>query len=85
MSLLYLPLGPEGAEKGIDVWLALEAFELTIYRRYDVSVLLACDCDFLPLVRKLNTIGTRVMFLGWDFSYVDRNSQDRETRTSQVK
>jgi hypothetical protein len=79
----HLPLGPDG-EKGIDVWLALEAYELAIYKRYDVSVLVACDGDFLPLVRKLNTIGTRVMLLGWDFKYVDRNGQDRETRTAQV-
>lgn len=79
----YLPLGPEG-EKGIDVWLALEAYELAIYKRFDVSVLIACDGDFLPLVRKLNTIGTRVMMLAWDFEWVDQNNQERETRTAQV-
>ena len=79
----YLPLGPEG-EKGIDVWLALEAYELAIYKRFDVSVLIACDGDFLPLVRKLNTIGTRVMLLAWDFKWTDQNDQERETRTAQV-
>jgi cold shock CspA family protein len=79
----YLPLSREG-EKGIDVWLALEAFDLAIARRFDVMVLVACDGDFLPLVRKLNTTGTRVMVLGWDFRYVDRNGNDRETRTAQV-
>jgi cold shock CspA family protein len=79
----YLPLGPEG-EKGIDVWLALEAYELAIYKRFDVSVLVACDGDFLPLVRKLNTLGTRVMLLAWDFKYIDQNNQERETRTAQV-
>ena len=79
----HLPVGPYG-EKGIDVWLALEAYELTIYKRFDVVVLIASDGDFLPLVRKLNTIGTRVMLLGWDFKFVDRNGQDRETKTSQM-
>jgi hypothetical protein len=79
----YLPLGPDG-EKGIDVWLALEAYELAIYKRFDVSVLVACDGDFLPLVRKLNTLGTRVMLLAWDFKYTDQNNQERETRTAQV-
>lgn len=79
----YLPLGPEG-EKGIDVWLALEAYELAIYKRFDVSVLVACDGDFLPLVRKLNTLGTRVMLLAWDFKWTDQNNQERETRTAQV-
>lgn len=79
----YLPLGPDG-EKGIDVWLALEAYELAIYKRFDVSVLVACDGDFLPLVRKLNTLGTRVMLLAWDFKYMDAAGQERETRTAQV-
>lgn len=79
----YLPLGPEG-EKGIDVWLALEAFELAIYKRFDVSVLVACDGDFLPLVRKMNTLGTRVMLLGWDFKFIDHNNQEHETRTAQT-
>jgi cold shock CspA family protein len=79
----YLPLGPDG-EKGIDVWLALEAYELAIHKRFDVSVLVACDGDFLPLVRKLNTLGTRVMLLAWDFKYIHPTGQERETRTAQV-
>lgn len=79
----YLPLGSEG-EKGIDVWLALEAYELAIFKRFEVTVLVACDGDFRPLVRKLNTIGTRVMLLGWDFKFVDQQGQERETRTAQV-
>jgi cold shock CspA family protein len=78
----YLPLS-RGREKGIDVWLALEAYELAIYKRFNVSVLVASDGDFLPLVRKLNTLGTRVMVLCWDFRYVDQNGNDRETRTAQ--
>src|SRR5579884_2294908 len=79
----YLPLSRDG-EKGIDVWLALEAYELTLYKHFDVVVLVACDGDFLPLVRKLNTVGTRVMVLGWDFRFVDANGSERETRTAQV-
>jgi cold shock CspA family protein len=79
----YLPLTREG-EKGIDVWLALEAYEMAIYKSFDVVVLVVCDGDFLPLVRKLNTLGTRVMVLGWDFRYFDANGNERETRTAQV-
>jgi cold shock CspA family protein len=78
----YLPLSPEG-EKGIDVWFALEAYELAIYKHFDVAVLVAGDGDFLPLVRKLNTLGTRVMLLAWDFKYFDAAGQERETRTAQ--
>ena len=79
----YLPLGPDG-EKGIDVWLALEAYELSIYKQFDVLVLVACDGDFRPLLRKLNTVGTRVMLLAWDFEYTDRHNLQKMTRTAQV-
>ena len=80
----YLPFGQQQGEKGVDVWLALEAFELTIFKRFNVVVLVACDGDFLPLVRKLNTIGARVMVLAWDFKFVDHSGNERETRTSQA-
>lgn len=79
----YLPLRP-GGEMGIDVWLALEAYELAIYKRFDVSVIIAGDGDFLPLLRKLNTLGTRVMLLAWDFKFMDADQKERETRTAQV-
>jgi cold shock CspA family protein/uncharacterized LabA/DUF88 family protein len=79
----YLPLVGEG-EKGVDVWFALEAFELAIYKRFDVSVLVAGDGDYLPLIRKLNTIGTRVMVVGWDFSFTDKNGIQKTTRVAQT-
>ena len=72
----YLPI-TAGGEKGIDVWLALEAFELAVHKRFDVVALIAGDGDFVPLLRKLNTMGTRVMLLGWDFKYVDQNGNER--------
>jgi cold shock CspA family protein/uncharacterized LabA/DUF88 family protein len=78
----YLPMTSRG-EKGIDVWLALEAFELAIYKRYNVCVLIAGDGDFVPLARKLNTLGARVMVLGWDFSYPDEEGgAPHTTKTS---
>ena len=61
----FLPLYPSG-EKGIDVWFSVEAFELAVYKRFDVSVLVTGDGDYVPLARKLNTLGTRVMLLAWD-------------------
>lgn len=79
----YLPVSG-AAEKGIDVWLALETYEMAVLKRYNVIVLIAGDGDFVPLVRKLNALGTRVMLLGWDFRYQDENGEDRETRTSQA-
>lgn len=77
----YLPLGRQG-EKGIDVWLALEAFELAVFKRFNVLVLIACHGDYVPLVRKVNALGTRVMVLGWDFEYVDKSGISRNTTTS---
>ena len=73
--------GSPSREKGIDVWLALEAFELAWRRQLDVVVLVTGDADFLPLVRKLNAIGKRTMLMGWDLlSSVDGS----RTRTAQV-
>jgi len=68
-------------EKRIDVWLALEAYEMATLKRYDVCVLLTGDGDFVPLVRKLNTIGSRVMLLGWDFAY-ERDGKTYRTYVS---
>jgi cold shock CspA family protein/uncharacterized LabA/DUF88 family protein len=83
----YLPLvnRKDGSkeEKGVDVSLALEALELSIFKNFDVVVMIACDGDYLPLVKKLNTRGTRVMVLSWDFNYTDDFGYERGTVTSQ--
>lgn len=83
----YLPLkskqGGGKQEKGIDVWLALEAFEQAFYKRFNVLVLVACDGDYVPLIKKLNALGTRVMVLSWDFEYTNDSGKSMMTRTSQ--
>jgi cold shock CspA family protein/uncharacterized LabA/DUF88 family protein len=82
----YLPLryGENNVvqEKGIDVWLALEAYELSIYKHFDILVLVAGDGDYVPLVRKLHTLGTQVVLLCWDFSYHNEDGYVVETKTS---
>jgi uncharacterized LabA/DUF88 family protein/cold shock CspA family protein len=81
----YLPLRNRSGrkeEKGIDVWLALEALELCWLKKYDVLVLITSDGDFVPLIRKVNTLGTRVMVLSWDFEYTDDTNREIITRTS---
>lgn len=70
-------------ERGIDVWMALEAFELALYKKFSVVVLIASDSDFVPLARKLHTLGIRVMLLGWDYEYYDEENRRRSTVTSQ--
>lgn len=70
-------------EKGIDVSFALESYEQAILRKLDVVVLIASDGDYVPLVRKLNSLGTRVMILSWDFEFTSDNGNTMVTRTSQ--
>jgi uncharacterized LabA/DUF88 family protein len=54
-------------EKGVDVAMALEAFDVAVTRKLDWVALITADADYLPLVRKLGAIGARVMLLGWEF------------------
>ena len=82
----YLPIRTRSGkkeEKGIDVWLALEAFEQAFFKRFNVLVLITSDGDYVPLIRKLNSLGTKVMVLSWDFEYTDDMGRDVVTRTSQ--
>lgn len=69
----YLPLittvQGRPRERGIDVWLSLEAYDLAVHKRFDVLALVACDGDYVPLVRKLSGIGTRTLLLAWDCQY----------------
>ena len=46
-------------------------------------VLVAGDQDYVPLVRKVNGLGTRVMVLGVDVEYQDQNGVPRYQKTSQ--
>lgn len=82
----YLPLKDmmgRKKEKGIDVLMALETYELCMLKRYDVVVLVASDGDHVPLVRKLHALGCKTMLLGWDFEFTDAETGDHQyTRTS---
>jgi uncharacterized LabA/DUF88 family protein len=69
-------------EKGIDVWLALEAYDLAVHKRFDVLVLVAGDQDYVPLIRKVNGLGTRVLVLGVDVEFQDSSGQARFQKTS---
>lgn len=82
----YLPLKDvmgRKKEKGIDVLMALETYELCMLKRYDVVVLIASDSDHVPLVRKLHALGCKTMLLGWDFEFTDAETGETQyTRTS---
>jgi uncharacterized LabA/DUF88 family protein/cold shock CspA family protein len=66
-------------EKGIDVLMALETYELCMLKRYDVVALVASDGDHVPLVRKLHALGCKTMLLGWDFEFNDQESGELQT------
>ena len=53
-------------EKGIDVWFALEAFELALHRKFDFVVLMTGDADHEMLIRKLKALKIRVILLNWN-------------------
>ncbi len=53
-------------EKGIDVWFALDAFQLSLIHNFDYVVLITGDADHEMLVNKLQTIKSRVILLTWN-------------------
>ena len=58
-------------EKGIDVWFALEAFELAMFRDFDFIVLITGDADHEMLIKKLKALKIETILLTWD---VEENS-----------
>jgi cold shock CspA family protein/uncharacterized LabA/DUF88 family protein len=81
----YLPVktkNGKSSEKGIDVWFALEVYELALLKKFDVVALIACDGDYVPLVRKLNALGIRVIVLSWDFEFTNDMGFTVTTKTS---
>jgi len=82
----YLPVRSKFGKKedrGVEIWLAMEALELTLHKMFDVVVLIASDGDYVPLVRKLNALGTRVIVLSWNFEFMDDSGQKMVTKSSQ--
>ena len=81
----YLPLRNlmgRKEERGIDVWLSLEVFELAMLRQLDVVALIVSDTDYVPLLRKLNAMGISVMLLSWEFDYLNEDGVKVVTKTS---
>ena len=81
----YLPLRNlqgKKEERGIDVWLSLEAYELAMTGRIDTVVLIVSDTDYTPLMRKRTGLGLRIMLLSWEFEYVNDDGVKMVTKTS---
>ena len=81
----YLPLRNiygRKEERGTDVWLSLEVFEMALLGKIDVAVLVVADTDYVPLVRKLIAMGVRVMLISWEFEYTNDEGIRIVTKTS---
>ena len=63
--IYQLPDG-KAKEKGIDVWFALEAYEMAVYRDFDFVVLVTGDADHEMLVRKIKALKKPVVLVTWD-------------------
>ncbi|MFY9417909.1 MAG: cold shock domain-containing protein [Bacteroidales bacterium] len=70
-------------EKEIGMNLALHAYEIASNKRIDLLVLVACDGDYVSLIKKVNVLGIKVLLVSWDFEYTDDQNYLRMTKTSQ--
>ena len=61
-------------EKGIDVWFALETYELAIYRDFDFVVLITGDADHEMLARKIKALKKQVVLVTWNMAEKDSTS-----------
>lgn len=64
-------------EKGVDVWFALEAYELATIRNFDYVVLITGDADHEMLVKKLKALKIHTVLLTWDVSDNDSTATAR--------
>ncbi|HOL74750.1 MAG TPA: NYN domain-containing protein [Bacteroidales bacterium] len=70
-------------EKEIGMNLALHAYEIASNKKIDLLVLIACDGDYVSLIKKINGLGIKVLLISWDFEYTDDQNYLRMTKTSQ--
>ena len=61
-------------EKGIDVWFALETYEMAVYRDFDFVVLITGDADHEMLARKIKALKKQVVLVTWNMAERDSTS-----------
>lgn len=80
----YLPIKKQNGrtqEKGTDVWMALDAYEITLLKKLDIVILVTSDTDFKPLVRKLHSLGAKTLLLSWNLQW-EYDGEIQMTKTS---
>lgn len=68
---------PDGTphEKGIDVWFALETYEMAMYRDFDFVVMITGDADYEMLARKLKSLKIPTILLSWHYDDQDSTAK----------
>ena len=68
---------PDGTphEKGIDVWFALETYEMAMYRDFDFVVMITGDADYEMLARKLKSLKIPAVLLSWHYDDQDATAK----------
>lgn len=77
----YLPDG-RPHEKAIDVWYALEAYELAVYRDFDFIVMITGDADYEMLARKIKSLKKPAILLSWHYDDQDPTAKDLKEEIS---
>ncbi len=71
----FMPMPQSGSnEKGADVALAIDAMQVGLEGKVDITVLVTGDADFVPLTRALMKQGIRVMAAYFEYEQGDHKS-----------
>lgn len=60
-------------QKGVDIAISLDCLDGAHRNKFDTAVLFTGDEDFVPLVRKVESLGKRVLVVHYDFPDWDSN------------
>jgi len=70
----FHPMSQSQGEKGIDVAMAIDIFQISLEDTIDVAILVTGDGDFVPLVRALMKRGMGVIVAYFEYEDGDRKS-----------
>lgn len=58
-------------EKGVDVSIATDMFQLAVDNTYDIGILMSNDADFIPAVEFLDKQGKKIIHAGFGHQGAD--------------
>lgn len=71
----YVPMSQNQNEKGVDVAMAVDAFQVCLEGYIDIAILITGDGDFIPLVRALMKRGIRVAVAYFEYTDSQNNKK----------